>query len=154
MGVLVVILAVAAAYLALSGGARPSASSTSETTVLDFSQTLSIVNGSVTVNASGYEYYKFSVPSRANIVIVQGSFTVSGNSTLTIDVSVMNSTAFSDLEAGRPVSAYYDSGRLHASTFNVNLPVDQGTYYLVYSNTFSTLYSKNVITQAIVTYNL
>jgi hypothetical protein len=114
--------------------------------------TVNIVNGLITVNGLGYEYYPFYVPSGATNVYVQGSFTASGGFGNDIEVLVMDSTDFINWQNGHQASAYYDSGQLTTSSFDVPLPSGPGTYYLVYSNTFSIISQKNVNTQANLSY--
>ncbi|MGA2308201.1 MAG: hypothetical protein ABSG57_01470 [Candidatus Bathyarchaeia archaeon] len=114
--------------------------------------TVNIVNDLITVNANDYEYYPFYVPSGATNVQVQGSFTASGGSGNDIEVLIMGSTDFINWQNGHQASAYYDSGQLTTSSFDVPLPSGQGTYYLVYSNTFSIISQKNVNTQANLSY--
>lgn len=108
---------------------------------------VNLVNGLITVNALGYEYYPFSVPSGATNVHVQGSFTASGGSGNDIIVYIMDSTSFVNWQNGHQVNVYYNSGQYTTSHFDVALPSGSGFYYLVYSNTFSLLSQKNVNTQ-------
>ena len=114
--------------------------------------TVNIVNGLITVNAGYYEYYQVYVPSGATNVQIQGSFTASGGSGNDIVVLIMDSTNFINWQNGHQASAYYNSGELTTSSFDVPLPSGSGSYYLVYSNTFSVLSQKNVNTQANLSY--
>jgi len=120
--------------------------------ILPSTQTVNIVNGLITVNPHDYESYQFNVPSGATNVQVQGSFTASGGSGNDIEVLVMDSTDFINRQNGNQASAYYDSGRLTASNFDVPLPSGLGSYYLVYSNTFSIISQKDINTQANLSY--
>jgi hypothetical protein len=115
---------------------------------LPSTHTVNIVNGLITVNANSYEYYQFNVPPGATNVQVQGSFTASGGLGNDIAVLIMDSTDFINWQNGHQTSAYYSSGQLTTSNFDVSLPSGSGTYYLVYSNTFSIISQKNVNTQA------
>jgi hypothetical protein len=103
-----------------------------------------IVKGDVTVNASSYAYYNFTVPSGASTIQVDGNFMVSGGS---IKVYIMNDVTFTGWQNGQNPSTYYNSGELTAGNFTVTLP-SGGTYYLVYDNTFSLNTQKNVDAQA------
>ena len=120
--------------------------------IIQSTHTVNIVNGLITVNANEYEYYPFYVPSGAINVHVQGSFTASGGLGNDKAVLIMDSTDFINWQNGHQASAYYDSGRLTTSSFDVPLPSGPGTYYLVYSNTFSIISQKNVNTQANLSY--
>jgi len=120
--------------------------------IIQPTRTVNIVNGLITVNANDYESYQFSVPSGATNVRVQGSFTASGGSGNDVVVLIMGSTDFIHWQNGNQASTYYNSGQLTASSFDVPLPSGLGTYYLVYSNTFSIGSQKNVNTQANLSY--
>ena len=110
-----------------------------------------IVNGLVTVPAGYYQYYQFTVPASATLVSVNGMFTASGGSGNDIIVYVFDSTNFVNWQNGYQASAYYNSGQTTTGTVSASLP-SAGTYYLVYSNTFSTTSSKNVQTTVNLSY--
>ena len=57
-------------------------------------QSSNIVNGLITVQPGGYNYYQFTVPAGATTVSVTGSFTASGGSGNDIDVFVTDETNF------------------------------------------------------------
>jgi hypothetical protein len=106
-----------------------------------------IVNGLITVPAAGYEYYPFTVPSGVLSIFVSGMFTASGGGGNNIEVFVADQTNFVNWKNGNSATSYYDSGQVTTGSISANLPVP-GTYYLVYSNTFSAFSSKNVQTTA------
>ncbi len=110
-----------------------------------------IVNGLITVPAGSYEYYQFAPPASSTGISVSGSFTASGGSGNDIVVLVMDETNFVNWRNGHQASAYYNSGQLTTGTISASLPTS-GTYYLVYSNTFSVFSSKNVQTTADLSY--
>lgn len=119
--------------------------------VIQSTHTVNIVNDLITVKANDYDYYQFYVPLGAANVQVQGSFTASGGSGNDIAVLIMDSTDFINWQNGKKAGTYYSSGQLTTSSFDVPLPSGLGTYYLVYSNTFSII-SQNVNTQVILSY--
>jgi type II secretory pathway pseudopilin PulG len=121
--------------------------------VTQSTQTFNIVNSLITVNAGDYEYYQLYVPSGATNVQVQGSFTASGGFGNNIEVLIMDTTDFINWQTGHQANAYYDSGQLTTSNFDVHLPSGSATWYLVYSNTFSFNSQKNVNTQANLSYS-
>lgn len=123
-------------------------SSTTETTT---GVTTNIVNGNIGVSAGQYQDYQVTVPAGAYNAQLTGSFRASGGSGNDIIVYVLDQTNFVNWQNGHQVSAEYNSGQLTTSTFSLNLPAS-GTYYLVYSNTFSTFSSKTVNTQANLAY--
>jgi Ca2+-binding RTX toxin-like protein len=110
-------------------------------------KTETIVDGVVTVEAGKYVDYNFSVPSQASI---SGNFTASGGSGNDIRVLILDETSYINWINGHNVSTYYDSGQITTGSITASVP--KGNYYLVYSNTFSTLSAKNVKTKVDVTY--
>ncbi len=110
-------------------------------------KTENIVDGVVTVEAGKYVDYKFSAPNQA---LVSGNFTASGGSGNDIRVLILNETAYTNWVNGHDVSTYYDSGQLTTGSITASVP--KGNYYLVYSNTFSTVSSKSVTTKVTITY--
>jgi len=112
-----------------------------------------IVNGLITVSAGNYQAYPFTIPSGAMNANIVGNFTASGGSGNDIIVLIMDATAFVNWKNGHQVSVYYDSGQLTTSNFDVSLPAG-GSYYLVFSNTFSIISTKNVQTRADLSYTM
>ena len=144
--VVVLVIIVLAALASMGGGAGGSGG------ILPSQHTTNIVNGLITVSAGSYNYYPVDISAGVTGVSLQGSFTASGGSGNDIDVLIMDSTAFTNWQNGHQVSVYYDSGQETTGTVSANLPSGSGTYYLVYSNTFSTFSSKNVQTTVNLTY--
>jgi hypothetical protein len=138
--VVVIIVAIIAIWAVSAGGGLGSQQ-----------HSLTIVNGTFSVGALTYSSQEFSVPSGASSASVSGSFTASGGSGNDIEVYIMDSTAYINWQNGHSVSIIYDSGRL--TTANFNIPLAAGTtYYIVYSNQFSILSSKNVYSAVRLTY--
>jgi hypothetical protein len=154
----VVILAVIVVVAASSAGIGIVQKSTvttvtSSTATVESAVSNNIVNAVVTVGARTYESYQINVPDGATGITVTGSFTASGGSGNDIEVFVLDSIDYTNWVNGHQVSAYYDSGQVTTNTLNVQLP-GSGTYYLVYSNTFSLLSSKDVNTQVNLNYQI
>jgi hypothetical protein len=103
-----------------------------------------ILNGSTSVNALGYRYFWFDVPSIAINPTISGTFTGSGSLGNDIRVYVLTSTDFINWINGHQVSTYYNSGVIATASFSVKLVPGQ-KYYLVFDNTFSLFSGKNVI---------
>lgn len=144
IAILLLFIAIGVLVLAALG-----AFSGSESFVQQHTQT--IVNGTVTVVAGNYTAFKITIPSGATGARVTGSFTASGSLTTGIQVYVMDSSNFASWLNGHSFLAYYDSGRVMTGDIDAQVPVS-GTYYLVYSNLFSALASKTVVTAASLAY--
>ena len=108
-------------------------------------QSQNLVNGTITVPAGECYYKSFSVTSIMQNAMVTGSFQASGGSRNDIVTLIMDDMAFNNWVNGHQVQFYYQSGQITVANIDVFLP--SGEYYLVFSNTFSTFTSKNVITR-------
>ena len=159
IGVVVLVVLAAGAYVALnSAGISVVQVKTITVTTVTSSTTQTftpvssnVVNGLISVGAGQYEDYQITVPDGASNVQLTGNFQASGGSGNDIIVLVMDQTDFVNWQNGHQASAFYNSGQLTTATISASLP-GSGTYYLVYSNAFSTFSSKNVNTQANLAY--
>jgi zinc-ribbon domain len=118
------------------------------------SQTLNIVNGSLTVEERGFLYYQFTVPTGTTNAQVEGSFTVKAVAGSGIQVYVMdnlNLSTWANSPSNAHVSAYYKSGQVTSGSINIRL--SPGTYYLIFDNTFSIFYPKDVQANVSLAYN-
>jgi hypothetical protein len=108
-----------------------------------------IMSGTVTIGASSYVYYKFTVPSRAFNIVVEGGVTsISGNY---FRIYIMDSTNFFYWQNGQRVNPHYSSEYITRMGLANTLPPD-GIYYLVIDNTFS-INSQTVVIQTTLTYS-
>ncbi len=99
-------------------------------------------NVAFTVNAGGMSNYKFTVPAAASNVTMKGHFTASGGSD--IQIVVVNEDEYVNWQNGHPTKTFYNSGKVTQDSFNITLPSDAATYYVVFSNKFSLLTPKAV----------
>jgi hypothetical protein len=141
--VIVLVIAVLAIVGALAGGGGGG--------ILPQQRTVNMVNGLITVGRNSYEYYQFSVPSGASGASVSGSFTASGGLDNDIEIIVLDSTNFVNWQNGHSCNYYYDSGQEATGSISASLP-SGATYYLVFNNQFSLLFSKNVQTMVNLVY--
>jgi hypothetical protein len=112
--------------------------------------TKNVVWGVVTVNATSYRVYPFSIPSTATWSSVQGTFTVSGDSGNGIRVYIMNATELVNWQNGQAFSTYCSSEETTTGNIVADPPAGE-TYYLVFDNTFSAT-SKSVDAKVYVMY--
>jgi len=156
-GVLAGILIIGVAYGALSSAGISIVQKTTVTTTESSTTTVpvptssNVVNGLISVSARQYEAYQVNIPNSAYNAQLSGTFTASGGSGNDIIVYVMDATSYVNWQNGHQGSTYYNSGQTTTGSFSVNFPTS-GTYYLVYSNTFSTFSTKNVNTQVNLSY--
>jgi hypothetical protein len=115
------------------------------------SHTINIVNGAVTINASMYLDYQFTIPPNASSIHVSGTFTVQGGSGSGIIVYIFDSTNFDNYVNGAYFGALYQSSQTTTASISSNLDASGTYYYLVLDNTFSTT-QKTVNIQANATY--
>jgi hypothetical protein len=101
-----------------------------------------IVDQTFPVGAHQYNYYKFSltVPGR-----VTGHFSASGGAN-DIDVWVVDEDGFANFTNNHQVRTFYQSGYVTAGT--IDLRLNSGTYYVIFSN------SKALLTNKVVTANV
>lgn len=71
-----------------------------------------------------------------------GRFRAKGGSGNDVEVYILDPDGFENFRNGNSARTYYNSGRKTVESFNVTLPT--GNYYLVVSNTFSIISTKNV----------
>lgn len=114
--------------------------------------TMTAKNPDLRINALSFSSFKFDVPAGATSVNLHGNFTASGGLTNDVEVFVMSSDDFVNWQNRHEAKTFYNSGKVTVGTFNVNLPTDAGTYYLVFNNRFALLAQKTVLVDGALTY--
>jgi hypothetical protein len=114
--------------------------------------TNTITDGALTVNATAYSWYQFTVPNGVTSVSVNGHFTASGGIGNDIIVYVMDEDGFVNFKNGHPANTFYNSGKITQGTIGVVLPNTSGTYYLVFDNRYSLITPKAVQVNATIGY--
>jgi hypothetical protein len=97
-----------------------------------------------TIPARGAKQYKFVVPAGVNSASLEGHFAATGGPRNSIEVWVMNDDQFVNWVNRHPLQAIYSSQRVTQDSIKVNLPLDGGTYHVVFNNEFSVLTPKAV----------
>lgn len=98
-----------------------------------------IVDGTISVPALDDVHYSFSIESEATL---SGDFTASGGSGNDIQVLLMNQNDYINWKNGHEARVYYNSEKITIGKIDVHL--NPGTYYLVFSNRFGLLLGKKV----------
>jgi hypothetical protein len=111
-----------------------------------------ITNGALTVNASAYSYYQFTVPQGATAVNVNGHFTASGGMGNDIIVYILDEDGFANFKNGHPAQTYYNSEKITQASIGAVLPNVPATYYLLFDNRFSLITPKAVQVTATLNY--
>jgi hypothetical protein len=93
-----------------------------------------ISQGTFSMAARGLTSNKFAVPAGASNVVVAGQFDAGDGPGNEIEVYVLSDDAFVTWRDGYSTSTYYDSGKESRGIIRATLPVDAGSYYLVFSN--------------------
>jgi hypothetical protein len=113
----------------------------------------SVLANSFTVSPRGIRYYKFSLPEGSKNVSIVGQFTAKAEGSAeagstdgdnTIEVYVLSDIGFAAWQRGNAESSVYQSGRVAQGAVQADMPAGAGTYYVVFSNRFSTSTAKNV----------
>jgi hypothetical protein len=94
----------------------------------------SIRQGTFSMEARGLAASKFAVPAGASNVVVAGQFSAGDGPGNEIEVYVLSDDAFVTWRDGYSTSTYYESGKVSRGIIHATLPVDAGSYYLVFSN--------------------
>jgi len=95
------------------------------------------------VHALGTNSVKFEVPTGAFDVRADGEFTTEGGSGNDIEAYIFDEDGFVNWQNRHDARPYYSSGRVTRGSIKVTLPGPR-TYYVVFSNKFSLLSTKNV----------
>jgi len=111
-----------------------------------------VTNGALTVKASGYAWYTFTVPQGATTVSLLGHFTATGGSGNDIIVYVLDEDGFVNFKNGHPTRTFYNSGKVTQASIGTVLPNVPATYYLMFDNRFSLLTPKAVQVDATLNY--
>jgi hypothetical protein len=91
-------------------------------------------------------FHKFSVPKGTTEAILRGTFQAFGGEGNDIMAFVMSETDYLNWRNNHDAQAYYQSGQVTAGQINIVLsPI--GTYFLVFSNSFSDVSSKTLSAQ-------
>lgn len=114
--------------------------------------TINLQESSFTVEANGYNAYKFTVPDGAYNVHLEGNFTGSGGAGNDIDVFLLGEDDFVNWENRHQSRTYYNSGKETQGTIKVALPSGAAVYELVFNNRFSLLTAKSIEAHATLTY--
>ena len=108
--------------------------------------TLNLANGTIAVGPGNYHSTEFTVSSSMQRPTVVGTFSAHAALGDNIEVYIFNDLAFANWSHGStpPNGTIYSSGRI--TTDNINVSVAPGTYYLIFSNEYSTFSTKQVST--------
>ncbi len=98
-----------------------------------------IVNSVYKVNPSSYTYIPINLQCTASVV---GSFSAEATLGDNILVYVVDKNNFNNFQNSQSAQSYYDSGKVPAGSFNLNL--QSGVYYIILSNTYSAISTKTV----------
>jgi hypothetical protein len=99
-----------------------------------------IVSEAFTIAPGKYAWFRFGVPDSGGNVV--GRFRASGGGGNDVEVYILDEDGFENFKNGHRVQTYYNSGRVTVA--NINISLSSGTYYLIFSNTFSAVSNKAV----------
>jgi hypothetical protein len=105
IAIIIIVVVVVAVIGSIAVIAFYNFAATSSTSTLRTPRSDNIVNGLITVQAGGYNYYPFTLAAGSTSISVSGSFTASGGSGNDIEVYVMDDTNFINWKNGHQASA-------------------------------------------------
>jgi hypothetical protein len=110
-----------------------------------------LATGQIFVKANGYVQYRIAITPDMVAPIVTGSFNASGGSGNDIQAVMADETNYTNWINGHESRVFWGTqGRQTTGTFEVRLP--PGMYYLVFSNKFSAVTSKQVFLEVDLNY--
>ena len=112
---------------------------------------VSLLAGSIAVDAGQYYYMSFTVPSTAQNPVLSGNFTASGGTGNDIKAYLMDQKNYVNWQNNHQASTNYNSSQTTAGNIHVSLSAGV-TYYIVFDNTFSLSSPKTVDGQIALTY--
>lgn len=101
-----------------------------------------IANSVYQVGPHTYTYIPFNMQCSGTVT---GSFSAQASLGDNIIVYIMDSSGFRQFQSGISANTYYNSGKVASGTLNIGL--SSGQYYLILSNAYSTISTKNVSVQ-------
>jgi zinc-ribbon domain len=96
-----------------------------------------VSNSALLIKATGNSHFKLDVPPGADNVHLWGDFIARGGMDDDIEAWVFSDEEFMNWQNGQSAETLYNSGKITAGRFDIKLPSDNGTYYLVFDNTSS-----------------
>jgi hypothetical protein len=111
-----------------------------------------VTNGALTIGASAFSWYPFTIPPGATSANIAGRFTATGGTGNDIIVYILDEDGFVNFKNGHPVNTYYNSGKVTQASIAAVLPNTPGTYYLLFDNRYSILTPKAVTVNATLNY--
>jgi hypothetical protein len=102
-----------------------------------------ILGGAFKLGPGKYKIFSVPVTAAMKNPSVAGNFRASGGKN-GIEVLVLEVNQYPNWQNGRKFSATYSSGRTSAGELDIQLPEEPGTYYVVFSNRFSSITNKAV----------
>lgn len=151
IAILVILLLLLAGVWWAATSAQSFAQRTRE--VVSGAHTEGITEKTIAVNSHSFSSYKFSVPAGAVNVLVNGQFSTKDGDGNEVQVYVLSDEAFVTWRNGFAISPYYDSGKVLQGNIRADLPIGEGTYYLVFNNNFSVKAAKTVQAEVSLRYN-
>ena len=116
-----------------------------------------VLDKSFSIAPRSFRYYTFSLSADSSKMNVIGQFSATASGAAgsdggdsSIEFYVLSEPAFSAWSQGHDASPIYDSQPVASGKVQVELPAGAGTYYLIFSNRFSTSAGKNVTARMVV----
>ncbi len=104
-----------------------------------------ILDRAFSVGAHGFRFYKFSLPEGSSNMAVAGQFSVASDAAEnTIEVLVLSEEELAKWQAGSVAHSICETGRISEGSVQCDLPPGAGSYFVVFSNKFSTVAPKKI----------
>ena len=104
-----------------------------------------IISGTFAVAPRTFKPIEFIVDATMSNPRIEGTFTAKGANN-DIEVLLLDEQQFANWQNRHPFKSTYASGRVTADKLRISLPAEAGKYFMVFSNRFSIISSKDVVT--------
>jgi hypothetical protein len=117
------------------------------------SHTQSTGDAAFTLSPGAFRSFKFVVPADHDNASLKGQYSVTEQYHDGIEAFVLNEGDYKSWQHGYTTYRNYDSGNVWHRTVAVPLPVDAGTYYVIFNNRLPASASKSVRTNMSLVYS-
>lgn len=142
-----VIILVVHSYTKFFSDARPSNNADSATLAqripVPFPHTVQLGPPAMALSAGEYKYIEFTIQPGWTNAMVEGRFQAEGGSGNDVVILILDQDGFTNWQNHHAVPTFYNSGQVTVGDIHAG-PLAPGTYYLIFSNTFSFFANKAI----------
>jgi hypothetical protein len=115
--------------------------------------TVKLGSENVIIEPGRYQYVQFATSSDMQAIKIVGHVEATGGSGNDVEVFVMDEDTFVNWKNHHQTAALFQSGRVTATSLELDLPSAENRYYLIFNNGFSLLSNKAVVSSVVLKYD-